>query len=195
MQPQSGASPNPQYDFILNEQKQPPKSRFGFFQKLPKPAIIILGVGILFIAILLIIGLSGSDSSQPQPLIRAAGRAQEISRISGLVKSQSKDPDTQSLAATAEMVLSSEQSQLRRVGAISAEQAAVYQNKKTDEELAKAARENRLEEVYISYLRTNLNTYKTNLQSALEAAANNARTAIDSALKNVDTLLSSPQLD
>lgn len=166
---------------------------------MPKPALALLGLGAIFILILIIASVSSGGSSGPQPLASAAGRAQEISRISGLVQGQSKDPDTQSLAATAKVVLASEQSQitsyLKDTGTeLSPSDLSVHQNKDTDAQLTQSAQDNKLEETYKKYLKSGLNAYKADLEKAGKTAGKNGKVLIDAALKSTDVILSSPQL-
>lgn len=199
MQPQNSPSPTPQYDFILNEQKQPGKSRFGFIKKMPKPALVLLGLGAILILILVIASISGGGSSGAQPLASATGRAQEISRISSLVQTQTKDPDTQSLAATAKVVLASEQSQftsyLKDTGTeLSPSDLSIYQDKDTDTQLTQAIQENKLEETYRKYLKSSLGAYQADLENAGKTAGKNGQALIDAALKSTKIILSAPQL-
>lgn len=198
MQPQNSPSPSPQYDFILNDQKQPAKSKWGFLKNLPKPALMLVALSALLIVILVVAALS-QGSNQTQPLISAAARAQEISRISKLAGAQTKDPATMALAATAGSVLGSEQSQLsdylKATGTdVSSADLLAYQDKNTDGQLTKAAQENKLEQTYASFLKENLTKYKTDLQNASKSAGKNGQTLIDASLKSTDTLLSAPQL-
>lgn len=199
MQPQNtNPSSTPQYDFILNEQQQQKQGFVNRLKSLPKPVLILLALGLAFLLILLLIALRGG-SSQPQPLISAVGRAQEISRVSGLAQAQSKDADTQALAATTQATLNSDQQQitsyLGRTGTkVDPKSLLAYQDKKTDQLLTQAASENKLEQAYRSYLKNSFISYKIDLQTASKSVGKNGKSIISGSLSSVQVILSEPQL-
>ena len=71
---------------------------------------------------------------------------------------------------------------------------AALQDKKTDEEMLAASQENRLEQAYSEYLRTNLVSYRTALRNASGELGQNGRALINTHLESVDIMLASPQL-
>lgn len=192
MQPQS---PTPQYDFIFNgAQTQPKKPALG---GVPKPVLFIIGAVILIVIIIVWSSLSGSKGADTKALIEAAGRAREIARISDLVSAQSKDANTQALAATVKTSLSSEQTQLtgylsERGKKVSTKELDAYKNSSADSQLQSAAQNNSLESAYYTYLKTNLGSYKSDLSSVYSSASDKLKPILNDAYKNASLILTSP---
>ena len=199
MQPQTPASPDPSFDFILNDQQKQRSGRKFSLSGLPKPVIFSL-VAVVLLLVVTAIGLvARGGGSNTDLLTTAAGQAREISRVSALVETQTKDPDTQSLAATTKTVLASHQSQLTghlsRVGVkVDPKEFILQQNKNTDQQLQQAAVENKLEQTYHSYLKSSLAEYLNNLQKAYPSLSDKGKVLVTDAFNSGRTLLSAPQL-
>ena len=200
MPPISSPAPNPAYDFILRDPQQP-KRRFGLPTGLPKPMKILVILGGLFVVAIIIVVVAsstgGSDNSQQ--MIAAAGRAQEIARVSTLVQTQSNDPNTQYLAATAQISLTSEQSQITAYLAkhgikVSTAQLNAYQNKNTDAQLSTAQQNNSLEKTYDAYLKTSLSTYQSELVTAGKGASQKTIALLNDAYFSSQVLLNAPEI-
>lgn len=200
MQPSTNfPSPNPEYDFIFNEPQQQPKSRFSL-PNLPTPARIGLGL-IILLVIVTVVGvlMRGGGAGDTQLLYRSVGQAQEISRVSTLVEIDSKDPDTQSLAATAKVIMASSQSELagylNSLGIkVDPKVLLQYHDKQVDDDLKKAALENKLERTYAAYLKDALGDYLSNLQQAYPTLGSNGKTLVGEMYDSGKTLLKAPQL-
>lgn len=199
MQPTSDTpSPGPNYDFIFKEPQQQPKSRFGL-PNMPKPALIGVGV-IVFLIIITVVGiLARGGPGNTELLYGSVGQAQEISRVSTLVETDSKDPDMQSLAATTKVVMASSQSQLtdylNRAGVkVDPKVLLQYQDKQIDNELKKSMLENKLEQTYASYLKTALEKYLSNLKQAYPSLGDNGKSLVSEVFDSGSTLLKAPQL-
>lgn len=193
MQPQS---PTPQYDFILNNQPAPKKP--GLLPtKMPGRLKIIL-IGIIGLMVLFIVGalLFGGGGSSSQPLLKIMSQAQEISRVSKLVQQQTKNNDTKALATTAAASLDSQKAELNGYLAGKKQKAdpntlAADLNKSTDSKMQIAAQNNSLEETYKTYLKTNLNSYSSQLQTAYSTASGEAKLVLNSAFASTQVILDS----
>jgi hypothetical protein len=195
---QDEPSPNPQYDFILNNDKKVTSESFSV-TKLPKPVLFggVL-IGIMVLVIIVAVALKGAASNN-QAMIRAIGHGQEITRVSVLVSAQTRDADTQNLAATVDAVLNSQQQQLtayslKNKSKVGVKDLAAYTNNATDAQLQTAAQNGKLESFYASYLKSNLNQYSLDLKNAEINLGPSGMLLIDSANSSVKTLLSAPQL-
>ena len=196
--PVSSPSPNPQYDFILRDPQQP-KRKFGL-PNMPKPMLFLVAlVGLLFVIIIFAVVFGGSKTSNSQQLVAVAGRAQEIARISTLVQQQSTDPNTQYLAATAQIALSSEQYQLtsylgKHGAKVSPAQLLVYKNAGTDTQLQTAKQNNALEKTYASYLKNALTTYQTDIKAAATGSSKTTLAILTDANTSSQVLLAAPEI-
>lgn len=193
MQP---SSPTPQYDFILNGGQAPAKKPLG---SLPKPLLIVAGAAILILIIIIWSSLSSGKSTDNTKVVEAMARAQEISRVSQLVEGQSKDSNTQALAATVQTTLSSQQAQLnsylkdhkKKVGD---KELAIYKDSGTDGQLQSAALNNSLELTYATYLKNNLAAYNSSLSTAYSSASGSLKSLLGDAYRSNQVILGSPQL-
>jgi hypothetical protein len=197
MQPQS---PNPNFDFMLKDQPQPKRSLMPNLSKPLKIGLAVAGGIILLIIISSL--LSGRKSSASQPIIGALARGQEILRVTALIQQpplQLRDPQTQALSATVSSSLSSDRQQLisylaKNHTKVSAVQLAADINKSTDASLQSASQNNNLDSAYVTYLKSNLGTYQTDVQTAYKSAGPNGKALLQKSFDSVNTILSSPQL-
>jgi hypothetical protein len=197
MQPQS---PNPNFDFMLKDQPKPKRS---FMPNLSKPLKIGLAVaGGIILLIIISSLLSGRNNGASQPIIGALARGQEILRVTALLQQppmQLRDPQTQALSATVSSSLSSDQQQLvsylaKNHTKVNTVQLAADVNKSTDASLQSASQNNNLDSAYITYLKSNLGTYQTDIQTAYKSAGSNGKALLQKSFDSVNTILSSPQL-
>jgi hypothetical protein len=197
MQPQS---PSPEYDFILKDNKS---SRRGLpLPSLPKPVMIgvVAVIAIIFIAIIYS-ALSGRKNSNWAPYDGVLARGNETLRVTKLVSQQLtlQDPQTQSLAATVDVVFSSDQHQYlsylsRNHVKVSAAQLAADTDKTTDTSLQSAAQNNSLDSAYKSYLKTVLTKYETDLENALNGSGPNGKKLLGDSIESTRALLNSAPL-
>ena len=197
MQP---TSPDPKFDFML---KNKPQAKRGMgLPNVPKPVKIILGIVVgLFLLIIISSVLSGRNKGATQPIVNAMARGQEIIRVTQLTQQQLplQDPTTQALAATVFSSLTSEQQQLISYLAanhtkVSKVQLAADTDKTTDSNLQSASQNNNMDEAYVSYLKTNLAAYETDLQTAYKSAGPKGKAILKSAYDSTVTLLNSQLL-
>jgi hypothetical protein len=197
MQPQS---PNPNFDFMLKDQPKPKRSLMPNLSKPLKIGLAVTGGIILLIIISSL--LSGRNNGASQPIIGALARGQEIVRVTALLQQpplQLRDPQTQALSATVSSSLSSDQQQLvsylaKNHTKVNTVQLAADVNKSTDASLQSASQNNNLDSAYITYLKSNLGTYQTDIQTAYKSAGSNGKALLQKSFDSVNTILSSPQL-
>jgi hypothetical protein len=113
-QPSNLPNPNPDYNFIFNDQKS--KRRFGF--KIPggnnvTKLVFFIIAGALVLGVLIIV-LSNifSPKLNTKQVTDVVARGEEISRVSDVVRQKSRDLNTGNLASTTSTVLTSQEVQL-----------------------------------------------------------------------------------
>jgi len=126
-------------------------------------------------------------------------RSQEIVRVSDIVKPLTKNAGTLSLIATTEAALSSEQSSLSNYLATNGTKVGVkdltlYLDKTSDDKIQAATQNNNLDSTYAKYLKDQLNSYLSQLQSTHKVAGKNAKVILDNAISSTETILNSPLL-
>lgn len=196
MQPQS---PNPNFDFMLKNSPQPKRS-FGM-PGIPKPAkyalLIVVTLAVLIIAFSLI---SGRHKSSSQPIVGSLARNAETLRVTALVNQlQLQDPQTQALAATVTTTLTSDSAQLstyltKNHIKVSKKVLAADTDTSTDQNMQTASQNNSLDSAYVSYLKTALAKYQTDLLNAYNAAGPNGKKVLSPAYQNTQVLLAVPPL-
>lgn len=199
--PQEPLSPsNPDYNFIFNGE-QKPKKRFNIslpgVSSLPRPVVFGLIAAIALIVIIPIASAIFSKTPNSEQLVRAAAKAQEIIRISGMVGQQTRDSNTQSLAITTSSSLLSDQVQLKTYLSshktkVNSKSLAVYLNKNTDAELQTATQTNSLETAYAAYLKKQLTDYRNYLQQVYPDSPSKAKLILKEAFTSSSVLLSTP---
>jgi hypothetical protein len=198
MQPSQPASPNPQYDFIMNSGQQPKK---GWLPNLGLPRPVQYGLAAVLVLIVLIISwalLFGGKSGSTQEIISLMARAQEISRVSTLAGQQTQDSNTKALAATVNSALGSQETQLKNYLSIAGQKIdskllAADQNSAIDTQLQSAVQNNNLESTYINYLSDNLTAYKSSITSEFtKTSSSQLKAILSDAYDSVQTILSSP---
>ena len=199
MQPQA-PSPNPNLDFILKN-GQPAKKGFKLpTAGLPKLAVRILA-GVFILAVLVVIYsiIAGRGGSSSQDYVNALARGQEIIRVSTSVATLSTDSQTQNLAATTQNTLASEQAQLTsylttqklKVGDAALN---VDKNSATDTQMQTASTNGNLSSVYTSYLKAQLQKYRTDLQTAYKSSGPHGKAILSAAYDSVGIILASSQV-
>jgi hypothetical protein len=177
-QPSNLPNPNPDYNFIFNDQKS--KRRFGF--KIPggnnvTKLVFFIIAGALVLGVLIIV-LSNifSPKLNTKQVTDVVARGEEISRVSDVVRQKSRDLNTGNLASTTSTVLTSQEVQLvdylkKNKKRVPTKDITIYLSKKTDAEIDAADQSNRLSEYYYAYLKKNLTDYQTALKTAYDAAS------------------------
>jgi hypothetical protein len=202
MPPIQPQSPNPNFDFMLNNDQAPKKHLPLPSVNLPKPAKIVLGVvAVIFVLIIASSLLSGKGGGNNQPIVDAIARDQEILRVTNLVQTRLKlqDPQTQAAAATAATMLTSEKIELvsylkQNHTIVSPAQVAADIDKTTDSSLQTASQNNGLDTAYISYLKASLAKYQADLQAAYKSTGPTGKKLLSNAFKSNAELLKSPPL-
>lgn len=204
MQPQGSPpiapiSPNPSYDFIYKDPPKPTKGGLLRLPNLPRPILLLVGAGVVLILAIIIALIASRGNSNSQGYIELMSRAQEIVRVSEVVKPLTKNTDTLSLISTAEITLSSEQSSLSSYLAtngtkVSAKNLALYLDKNSDTEIQTATQNNNLDSTYATYLKAQLNVYLGQLQSTHKITGKKGKVILDNAISSTQALLNSQQL-
>ena len=190
-------SPNPQYDFIFNGSNQPKKGLRLSLPNLPKPILWTIGAVIAVILLVIVYSIiKNSGAPNPQPYINTAGRAQEISRVSSEVDNLTKDENTKNLATTTAASLSSQSDQIVDYAKsiklkISNASLAAFKDTSIDDQLQSAVTSDSLPAVYEDYLKKQLTTYKTDLQTAFQTAGPRGKAMLQSAYNSADVILNS----
>lgn len=186
------------YDFILNDQAKPP-GRPGL-PKLASPLYLIVIMLILIVVTAIGGTLLGGKKTKVGDLTAVLGQAQEINRVSALQLPRLTDQDVTSLAATTQNTLASDQAQIKKYATdhnikIEAKKLATYEDKTTDESLAKAASNNYLASAYESYLHNALTDYQNALSSAFGNTTDiTLKGLLQNSYKSAQLLLNSPPL-
>lgn len=183
------------FNFILNNQ-QAQKKAFGI-PKLSKTLWSLIGVIILMIVII-IIGSITKTSNGGTSLYSVVAEANQIINVSKTVSSQSKNSDVINIATSVSEVLGSQKLQLTALvpNAKSKSVAAKLSsnpNKTIDANLLSAQAKGTYDDTYISYLKSALTDYQTELNTAYNTGSAKAKPVISSAYESTKTLLTSPQ--
>jgi len=200
MPPQSNpSSPNPEYDFIMNSGQTAPKQSKLPMPKLPKLALLFLGVVVALILAIIIVSVLGSTGkTDTKPYIDIMSRSTEIIRVNDLAKKDLRDADTLALLTTANAALASDQAQfglyLGSLGQeVKPELLTAYLNNETDKGIETATQNNSLEEAYVTYLKGSLDGYLGALKSTQQNAGPNAKAIITGSIASTEALLAAPQ--
>lgn len=195
MQPQSPSS-DKSYNFIFNETQ---KTKRSLVPNMSGPVLIlVIAVGLIVLLILISVLFLGKGKTSSTDLVEILGRAQEINRVNTLEQQQLKDPNTQGLLATTQVVLTSQQTELNGYAKahkikVDAKKLATYQNSQTDAQLQTAAQNNNLDSAYSTYLKQALQSYSGSLAKAYQDSKDNSfKATINSAYISTQTLLGNP---
>ncbi len=163
-QPQA---PQPNYEFIVNPGRNAPKLPFKVLTKLPKPVLIV--VGLIILGIMILIFISGSNSSS---LLLVAQRQQTLILISTLAADQPNTSSaTQDSANTIKASVGSAQDQLiayskaNKLG-VSMAVKKLRLNTTTSSQLATAATAGTYDTTYKLVIKDKLATYSAALKTA-----------------------------
>ena len=186
-----------QFDSMVKEHQVPKKK---LLPKLPKPALILLGLTLLLFVFL--IGYSllvGNKVNGTDRLVDVMARSREIARVSTLAQETAKSADTRGLALTASATMSSNQKQINkyfidRKVKIDDKKLLLYFDTATDKQLQAASVNNNYDQVYLDYLKTALASYQTALVSTFKEVGPQARDLLETSNTSVAAILSAPQL-
>jgi hypothetical protein len=196
MQPHS---PSPDFDFMLKN-NQPAKRGLTLpMPNLPKPIKIALAIlaGLILIIIVFSV-LSNRNKGSAEPLVGVVARVQETLRVTAMAQQQLglKDPQTLALAATVNSALSSDKKQIssylvKNHLKVSANQLAADTDKSTDSSLQTASQNNNQDRAYVSYIKSALSKYQTDLQNASKTAGPNGQKILAGSIESTRALLNS----
>jgi hypothetical protein len=201
-QPASLPNANPDYNFIFSDQK--PRRRFSLRlpggNSLTKLAILIITGGAVLGILIIVLSSFFGPKVNTKEITDVVARAQEITRVSDSVTVKSHDLNTANLSSTTSAALTSQQGQLttylkKNRKKVSPKETAIYQNKKTDDEIQSADQNNRLSEYYASYLKKNLADYQASIKTAYDTAGGpNIKSTLDDFSKSNQIILSTQQI-
>lgn len=180
----------------MNQQPSPQKRKLPL-PKLPRMAWIILIGSVALLGILVIVALlsGGGQKANSSPYLESLAAAEELNRVSANVKTLSKDPGTQGLAATTSSVMLSNNAELtaylKKTG-LKVDPKSMSKNldEDIDRQLQEAAQSNRLPEAYSSYLNTSLADYQNLLELAHDQSGTEGKKVINEAYESVKIILS-----
>jgi len=186
------------YDFILNDQP-----RAG--RKLPVPSLnnpVALISMLLFLTVIIAIGgaILGSKKTKIGGITDVLGQSQEINRVSAEVTPQLTDSDARSVAATAQSMLTSDQSQIKLYATahkikVDPKKLLTYQNSSTDQAMSKALSTNSLDSTYETYLHDALVDYQKSLSAAYDGTKDlGMKSLLQESYQSTKTLLASTPL-
>lgn len=186
-----------QFDFILKDGPKAPKQYP--WSSLPKPVVFIAGLSLLLIIGILLFSLvSGNRVNVSDQLVDVMARAQEISRVSDLAVTQASSSDTISLAKTTSSTLNSQKQQISKYLSthnikINAKQLAGWLDKSTDTKLETAAQNNNFDQTYLAYLKSNLTSYNSTLNSVYQKSSKTLQPILKDDFTSTQQLLAAPQ--
>lgn len=194
--PPLGQQPAPnQYDFIYGS----PAPKKSLASGSMKGRIIILAIGlvILLVVFLVIMSLLGrAGKAQTQKYTEIAQRQTEIIRLATIGEKKSRSSETRSFAITAQLTLSTSQSEMTKVvekNGVSAKeltkQLSASKNTKSDQALDEAEKNNRFDQTFIELITSELNNYKIQLNSASSGATKSDSAVLENAFNQANTLV------
>jgi hypothetical protein len=176
MQPNNPYAPTPQpdYDFIMNHGQQPQKSMFpGSGSKIGRILIIGVGLVVLLIIFSVVRGLLTGKSSMPEIIGVAQDQASIIHLASNAIEQENISEQNLNFALTTQLSVKS--SQTNTLNYLSKNKVKVKPkvlvlktSTKTDQDLATAATNSNYNEVFHDTMKTQLETYQRDLQSAYQ---------------------------
>ncbi len=185
---------------MLKDPPKPPRKFGTLLSGIPRPLRTALPIiGILLVLLILYSLLSGGKNINTEQLTSVMARAQEISRVSTLVKQQAKDADAKDLATTTASVLSSQQQELSSYletnkAKVDTKKLAAKLDKSTDTALAGGLQNNNYDQIYFAYLKTNLVSYQNELDLAYKNAGTKGKQILIANSISIKTLQAAPQL-
>jgi len=178
--------PAPNYDFILNPEKQPKQSLHGKFMGnsfLVKIAAIAGGAVLFMVVAAVVVNLFFNNKASIDNLVPVVQAEQEIVRLSEA--GDAAEQATKNATVTTQFSVQSQQQQwlalLKKNGrAMPAEELALKKNTATDKKLASAEQNGTYDTVYAGVMRDQLTAYITLLKNTY---ANNENKTIRELLK------------
>lgn len=167
-QPPNGSN---QYDFFLNPQQAPKRSRLSGNKLLQGRGIFVLAGGLLVVLILVLLIGHALNSGNQSPDIAVAQDQNEIARVSSEGWQQAAQQTTLNFAATVNTSLTSSQNQwlayLKQHGhSVSTSQLNATKNVATDQRLTQAAAISNYDPVFIQVMQSSLQQYINDLKAA-----------------------------
>ena len=196
--PANPPSPRSQFEFMLKD-PQATKGKLYLPTNLPKPALILIVlVGVVFLALIVSVIFGGSSNNYPQ-ILDLAAQDQEILRVSTTFQQDFNDTSTQNISATAVATLSTQQTQYLNYLATTKYKYKLTQlnshlNKTTDTNLQNAIQNNNFDATYLAYLKTAVQSYQQSMNTVNQTSTKNFQKILKAAYASNKVLLQSPQL-
>ena len=144
----------------------------------------------------------GNRAAGNDKLVTLVAQSQEIVRVDVVAAQQAKNSNSaiQNLISTSSAILTSQQAELTQYlknNNIKVSKAKLNANinKNTDTQLKSASQNNNFDGVYLSYLKKQLNSYQTALQTAYKNAGKSGKVILSKDFNSIKTLLSSSQFN
>src|ERR1700741_2921203 len=164
----------PDYNFIMDANHKPKKPLLpGGNSKQGRIMIVVGGVVLLLvIGSVVMMLLASAGKSEKQNLTKAAQQQAEIIRISKIGIDKARGSTARNLAMTTNLSMQSDQIVLLKQGNVSAKEAALGKNTKTDVTLTSAEQSNKFDEVFTQTLQAELKDYQMTLVNTYHGAKN-----------------------
>jgi flagellar basal body-associated protein FliL len=185
-----------QYDFFMNQGATAGKVPMMGGGNSMKRRIILVVIGAVILIILAIVATQLLFNSKPdnaQQLLEIAQQQNELIRISGIGVEKARGTDAKNLAMTTKLSLSTDQQPL--IDALAKQnikakpQLNDTKNSKTDALLDTAEQNNRFDDEFLKYLRTELASYQKKLNDAYKnTSSKSLKEAMKHQYQNASTL-------
>jgi hypothetical protein len=202
--PGPGGNLDPNYGFIFNGQQQPPQKKFGLplprFGGSKRPLILVLIVAIaLIILIPVLSGIFIRSGVNSKELIDVVAHAREINRVSAIVEQKSADQNTKNLAATTQVALVSEETEmLKYLGSVKVKvgvkNVQTYFDNNATNEIQTSIQNNNLSTTYGTYLKNEIGKYQNAVKTADLKAPKKAHAILQEISTSNQFILTSQQV-
>lgn len=196
MQPDTPPPPQNPYEFIMNSGEQSKKTLLPGGGNTKQRIMLVGGGGAVLLIVFMVIFslLMGGNKGNEQVLIGLAQQQTELVRVAAIGVTKAKSPNTQNLAITTQLSVSSAQKDLltlikKQKIKLDPKILTQTKNTKTDTQLTAAEQDNRFDETFTLVLQQQLSAYALALKNAFnESTGINTRQALSEAAKNAELL-------
>lgn len=183
------------YSFITQAPQQPARN-LGPTSTKGRIIIVAVAAVILIIIVVVVMSLLGNaGKAQTDQYVAIAKSQTEIIRISTLAEQKSRSLEGRSLALTTRLSFTTAQTDMKQVLATRSinekaltKQLSASQNKKTNDLLAEAEKNNRYEETYQEIVKNEVANYKKLLRAAVGGATPKEKQTLEAAFAQANTL-------